>query len=66
MSYRVVWTFPQQAPSHGKPAALVEEEDELWWSSTDMAQLYAVLFMQSVGAVKFRVESPDDKQTRPV
>lgn len=57
MSYRVVWTFPQQAPSHGKPAALVEEADDLWWASADIAQLYAVMVMHSIGAVGFRLEN---------
>jgi hypothetical protein len=65
MSYRVVWTFPSQAPAYREPA-LVEEADELWWASSDIAQLYAVLLMPSVGAVRFRLESSDAKQTHPV
>lgn len=65
MSYRVVWTFPSQAPSYREPV-LVEEADELWWSSADIAQLYAVLLTPSVGAVRFRLESSDAQQAHPV
>jgi hypothetical protein len=59
MAVRVMWTFPSRVPSYDGAPVLVEEPDELWWQSADTAQLYAVLTMKQIGAVKFRLDNPD-------